>query len=168
MRTSLTAPSGLLDDFYSSSGSIAFEHAERIRDAAVEILQQGEDLMRSLSAASYSQRFLLAFNGSIGGHYRHCLDHFTSVFRGLHEDLIYYDHRDRDPRIENDPDFALTLTSDLRVAVERLPIGALEAEITVRCEVSYAHGNSPLTRSTVGREFAYCIAHTIQIGRAHV
>jgi hypothetical protein len=161
MQTPLIAACGLFHDFLASSDSIALDHAERIRDAAVEILQQGEDLMRSLSAESYARRVPVAFNACIGGHYRHCLDHFTSVFRGVHDELIDYDHRDRDARIESDPDFALNLTSNLRGAVERLPIGALGAEVTVRCEVSYAHGNSPLTRSTVGRELAYCIAHTI-------
>ena len=30
-----------------------------------------------------------------------------------------------------------------------------------RCEVSYAHGDSPVTGSTFGREMVYAIAHAI-------
>ena len=138
-----------------------FEHCERVRSAAIEILQQGEELLESIATESYIGRVPLAFNGSIGGHYRHCLDHFTSVLRGIHEEFIDYDQRDRNPRIERDPEFALSLTRNVRRALERLPIGRFEANVTVRCEVSYTHGDSPLSQSTLSREVGYCIAHAI-------
>ncbi len=37
----------------------------------------------------------------------------------------------------------------------------LDAPVSARCEVSYDHGNSPVTGSTYGREFVYAIAHAI-------
>jgi hypothetical protein len=57
--------------------------ARRILDAAIAILVEGEKLLRSLSVESYTRRVSIAFNASIGGQYRHCLDHFTSILRGL-------------------------------------------------------------------------------------
>ena len=138
-----------------------YADARRILDAAVAILAQGEDLLRSLSAESYTRRVPLAFNGCIGGHYRHCLDHFTSLLRGLDADAVDYDHRERDVRIESEPGFALALTQQMRTRLETLPIGALDAAVSARCEVSYAPGDSPLTGSTFGRELVYCIAHAI-------
>ena len=80
-----------------------FSDARRILDAAVAILAQGEDLLCALSAESYTRRVPAAFNACIGGHYRHCLDHFTSLLRGLDADEVDYDHRDRDLRIESTP-----------------------------------------------------------------
>jgi uncharacterized damage-inducible protein DinB len=138
-----------------------FDDSRRILNAAVAILRQGEDLLCALSAESYKQRVPVAFSGSIGGHYRHCLDHFTSLLRGLDADEVDYDHRQRDMRIESDPDFALGLTREIRGRLERLPLGALSAPVKARCEVSYAHGNSPVTKSTFGREMVYAIAHAI-------
>lgn len=135
--------------------------ARRILDAATTILAQGEDLLRSLSAESYTLRVPLAFNACIGGHYRHCLDHFTSLLRGLDADAVDYDHRERDVRIESEPGFALALTQQMRTRLETLPIGALDAAVNARCDVSYVHGDSPLTGSTFGRELVYCIAHAI-------
>jgi uncharacterized damage-inducible protein DinB len=133
----------------------------RILDAAVDILRQGEDLLRVLSAKAYAHKLPIAFNGSIGGHYRHCLDHFTSLLRGLDSDLVDYDHRERDPRLEHDPMFALSLTRQIRNALERLDPDALATAVSARCEVSYAHGSSPVTQSSLGRELVYAIAHGI-------
>jgi len=138
-----------------------FDDARRIVNAAIAILDQGEDLLRALSAENYTRRVPLAFNACIGGHYRHCLDHFTSLLRGLDADEVDYDHRERDARIESQPDFALALTQQMRAQLERLPLGALDAPVRARCEVSYAHGDSPVTGSTFGRELVYAIAHAV-------
>lgn len=138
-----------------------FDDTRRIVNAAIAILAQGEDLLRALSPETYTRRVPMAFNACIGGHYRHCLDHFTSLLRALDADEVDYDHRERDARIESQPDFALALTQQMRVQLERLPLGALDAPVRARCEVSYAHGDSPVTGSTFGREMVYAIAHAI-------
>jgi hypothetical protein len=137
------------------------DNTRRILDAATAILSQGEDLLRALSAESYTRRVPLAFNASIGGHYRHCLDHFMSLVRGLDADEVDYDHRERDVRVESQPEFALVLTRHIRAQLEQLPLGAINAPVRARCEVSYAHGDSPVTGSTLGREMVYAIAHAI-------
>ena len=138
-----------------------FDDARRIVGAAIAILRKGEDLLLALSAESYTCRVPLAFNASIGGHYRHCLDHFTSLLRSLDAEQVDYDHRERDVRIESQPDFAFALTQQMRAQLERLPLSALESRVRARCEVSYAHGDSPVTGSTFGREMVYAIAHAI-------
>lgn len=133
----------------------------RIRAAALTILEQGEELLRELPAADYVEKIPQAFNASIGGHYRHCLDHFTSFGRGLASGEINYDQRDRDVRVENDPEFARHLTRRLRNEVAALTPEELNTPITTRGEVSYAAGESPVCQSSVGRELAYAIAHAI-------
>ena len=82
----------------------------RILEAAIAILAQGEELLSTLPTDVYTQRVSAAFNGSVGGHYRHCLDHFTSLLQGLEGEMVDYDHRDRDTRIESQPAYALELT----------------------------------------------------------
>jgi hypothetical protein len=137
------------------------DDARRIVSAATAILAQGEGLLRALSDETYTCRVPLAFNACIGGHYRHCLDHFSSLLRGFGAEEVDYDHRARDERIESQPDFALSRTLQLRAHLERLPISALDTPVRARCEVSYAHGASPVTGSTFGRELVYAIAHAI-------
>jgi uncharacterized damage-inducible protein DinB len=136
-------------------------HAERVLNAAAEILMQGEDLLRALSTESFTRKVPAVFNASIGGHYRHCLDHFTSFLLALDAEVVDYDHRKRDPRIESQPDFARTLTAEMRRTLEQLTPDTLCPRVKACCEVSYMHGNSPVTHSTLARELVYCIAHAI-------
>lgn len=133
----------------------------RVRDAATAILLQGEGFLATVDAASYAGSVSLAFNASLGGHYRHCLDHFVSFLRGLGGEEIDYDLRARDPRLESDPVFALTLTRQLRAQIEAMPPYLLKAGVRVRSAVGYGRGDSPATESTLGRELAYLIAHAI-------
>ncbi|MFN0068909.1 MAG: DinB family protein [Limisphaerales bacterium] len=135
--------------------------AARLLAAADEILRQGELLLGALDAATYARRVPAVFNASLGGHYRHCLDHFASWSRALDADVVDYDDRRRDPRLEADPACALAQTRELRGMLAKLDADALAAPIRARCEVSYAHGASPVTASSCGRELAYAIAHAI-------
>lgn len=133
----------------------------RILAAAVDILLQGELLLTSLPPSAYVERLPVAFNASIGGHYGHCLDHFTSLLGGLDGAAIDYDLRERDSRLKSQPDFALALTRRIRAGIECLEPSALRTPVVARCEVSYGHGESPLANSSIGRELVYVIAHAI-------
>jgi uncharacterized damage-inducible protein DinB len=137
------------------------ENMRRIIDAAVSILDQGVELLRHISTESYTARLPVAFNASIGGHYRHCLDHFASVIRALDDGMIDYDHRERDRRIEVDTAYALSLTRDLAEELRELAPSALRRFVQARCEISYEDGDSPVSVSSLGRELVYAIAHTI-------
>jgi uncharacterized damage-inducible protein DinB len=137
------------------------EDARRIVAAAVAILEQGEDLLESVSPEEFARRNPQMFNGSIGGHYRHCLDHFSSWLRGLDAGEVNYDHRERDPRIETEPEFALRATREMREALERVQAGDLGRPVIACCEVSYEHGDSPRTASSYSREMVYVVAHAI-------
>jgi hypothetical protein len=64
-------------------------------------------------------------------------------------------------RIESRLDLALSVSRQIRGQLEQLPLEALNAPVKVRCEVSYADGLSPVTRSSFGREMVYAIAHAI-------
>ena len=123
--------------------------ATRILQAALEILLQGESLMEGLSREAYSQRSPLVFQASIGGHYRHCLDHFELAVASANGNPLNYDHRTRDPRLEVDPVFALERTRELRAHIVRIDPADLTREIGVRCEVSYVAGDAPETRSAM-------------------
>jgi hypothetical protein len=129
--------------------------------AVAEVLQQGEVLLRTLDDANYTRRLRPAFNSAIGGHYRHCIDHFQCLLRGLKENEINYDHRDRDRRIETDREFALAETQRILSAYHFIPTPFLDCPVNVCSQIGYGSGESPLIASTVGRELMYAVAHTI-------
>jgi hypothetical protein len=127
----------------------------------MEILRQGETLLLSLTDENYKRRLPAAFHSAIGGHYRHCLDHFQSLLHGLDADVIDYDHRERDQRIENDRAFALAETRRVAAACRSISVDFLNCPINVRSKVNYNIEASALIGSTVGREVMYAVAHAI-------
>ncbi|HEY5778454.1 MAG TPA: hypothetical protein VIT00_06925 [Terrimicrobiaceae bacterium] len=132
-----------------------------ILDSMREVLRQGETLLGALDDASYAARIPAAFNSSVGGHYRHCLDHFRGVLDGLDAEEVNYDNRRRDPRTETVRGVALSQTRELLRASEQLGSWTLGCSIKVRSKVSYAIEESPSAISTVGREIMFCVVHAI-------
>src|SRR5438045_5623196 len=89
-------------------------------ESVIETLQQGETLLTEISDETYTQKVPIAFNASIGGHYRHCLDHFRSLLDSAMAGDLNYDHRERGTLIESDRFAALNATRELREGFERL------------------------------------------------
>lgn len=135
--------------------------ASPLQDAVAEVLRQGELLLNSLKDEDYTRKVPNVFSSTVGGHYRHCLDHFQSLLQGLDADEINYDHRERNPRIENDRAFALGETNRILHACASIATPFLDCPINVRSKVNYAGDAAPLIGSTVGRELMYAVAHTI-------
>jgi uncharacterized damage-inducible protein DinB len=132
-----------------------------LHEAIAEVLRQGEALLDSLSDEDYKRKLPTVFGSTVGGHYRHCLDHFKSLLSGLDAGEIDYDHRERNSWIENDCMFALAETHRIQRAFESVPARFLDCPINVRSKVNYALDAAPLIGSTVGRELMYAIAHAI-------
>ena len=132
-----------------------------LQDAVAEVLRQGESLLNSLSDDHYTRRLPAVFGSAIGEHYRHCLDHFQSLLHGLDADEINYDHRERNPLIENDRALALAETYRIKHAFGSVPAPFLDCPINVRSKVNYELDTAPLIGSTVGRELMYAVAHAI-------
>ena len=132
-----------------------------LHEAIVEVLRQGESLLDSLGDEDYTRKLPAVFGSTVGEHYRHCLDHFQSLLQGLDADEINYDHRERNPRIENDRTFALAETHRILRAFGSIPTQFLDCPINVRSKVNYEPNAAPLIGSTVGREFMYAVAHAI-------
>jgi hypothetical protein len=129
--------------------------------SAIEILRQGEALLSALDDERYTRRLPAVFSSAIGGHYRHCLDHFECLLDGVAGGEVNYDHRRRDVRIENSREIALAETRRLREGCERIPPPALELPIDVLIKVSYEGKSASRCASCFGRELMYAVAHAI-------
>jgi hypothetical protein len=127
----------------------------------VETLVQGEALLENLDDDAYVCKVSVAFNASIGGHYRHCLDHFRSLLDSAMEGDLNYDHRERGTPIETDRLAALKATRELRAGYEKLDSACLMRPLEVTCKTSYGTNESQVSFSTVGREIMYSVAHAV-------
>jgi hypothetical protein len=135
-------------------------HHELI-ESVIETLLQGETLLGEINDETYTRKMAVAFNASIGGHYRHCLDHFRSLIDTAGSGDLNYDHRERGTLIENDRFAALNATRELRERFERLQPDCLSRSLVVTCKTSYSAQGSQTSPSTVGREIMYSVAHAV-------
>jgi hypothetical protein len=129
--------------------------------SVIETLQQGETLLAEISDAAYTQKVPVAFNASIGGHYRHCLDHFRTLLDAATAGDLNYDHRERGTLVESDRFAALNVTRELREGYEQLDPIFLSRPLAVTCKTSYSTSGSQVSPSTVGREIMYSVAHAV-------
>ena len=136
-------------------------NTEELIQSAIETLTQGEALLAQLIDTDYTRRLPVAFNASIGGHYRHCLDHFRSLLDAAMDGDLNYDHRERGTLIESDRFAALNATRELRESFALLDPILLGRQLNVTCKTSYATSGSQVSPSTVGREIMYSVAHAV-------
>ena len=135
--------------------------SQELVHSVLETLAQGEALLAQLSDDDYTRKVPVAFNASIGGHYRHCLDHFRSLLDSATDGDLNYDHRERDTLIEKDRFAALNATRKLRKEFECLDPIFLLRPLAVTLKTSYATNGSQVSPSTVGREIMYSVAHAV-------
>lgn len=134
---------------------------QQIIHAAMETLQQGEVLLQELTDEQFTQRIPVAFNASIGGHYRHCLDHFRTLVEAGMSTAVNYDHRERNTLIEKDRFAALNATRELIENLSRFAEELLDRELAVTCKTSYAAEGAQAAPSTMSRELMYAVAHAV-------
>jgi uncharacterized damage-inducible protein DinB len=129
--------------------------------SVVEVLNQGESLLGELDNITYTTHVSAAFNATIGGHYRHCLDHFRSLLGAALSGGLNYDYRERGTLIENDLLAALNATREFRSRFHDLSAECLSRELQVTSKTSYSESGSQTAASTVGREIMYAVAHAV-------
>jgi uncharacterized damage-inducible protein DinB len=131
--------------------------------AAIEenlgLLQSCDALLAGISAAEYTRATGVCFDGAIGEHVRHLLDHYVG-FLGALEDgrRLDYEARVREPRIERDMVSAQGLLRDVVSKLGALDGADLDAPMQVRIEVEHAQLWSG---SSLARELAFLVSHTV-------
>jgi len=135
--------------------------SQELIQSVLETLTQGEALLAQLSDEDYTRKVPVAFNASIGGHYRHCLDHFRSLLDSAAHGDLNYDHRERGTLVESNRFAALDATRELREYYERLDPIFVQRSLEVTCKTSYATSGSQASPSTGGREIMYSVAHAV-------
>ena len=130
-------------------------------ESVIETLNQGETLLNEINDETYVRKLPVAFHASMGGHYRHCLDHFRSLLDAATSGDLNYDHRERGTLVETDRFAALNVTRELRDGFETLNPIFLQRSMNVTCKTSYSASGSQASPSTVGREIMYSVAHAV-------
>jgi len=129
----------------------------------VEVLSQGEALLRGLSdglyrgeqgvAADARSEELAARLPKVGPHFRHCIDFYHCFLDGAKRGEIDYDARARCPEVECSREAALGELVDIRERISRMEF-AEEHVVRVQTRGGWCG-------STVRRELEALLSHTI-------
>jgi uncharacterized damage-inducible protein DinB len=124
------------------------------------LLDELDSLVRDIASDVYGARFAAAVSGSIGEHVRHCLDHISALAAADTSTTVSYDHRQRGTAVETEPAAAAREIAHLKRAVQTLLTRTLDEPIRVVSVISEA-GESVAAWSTLARELAFVVSHTI-------
>ena len=128
--------------------------------ALIRRLDELSDALLATPDEVYQPRIEPAVSGTIGEHVRHALDHIAAILSNDAVAPLTYDHRERGTPVETDVDEALRQIFRLKSGLERLRGRRMDEPIAVRTQIS-AGGAEVVTWSTVGRELAFVMSHTI-------
>lgn len=87
--------------FSEGDNNIYREALIKLVDENIYFLRQGRCLIADMEPDNFSSLKDHSGHGSIGAHFRHCIDMYQCFFDGLPESLIDYTNRARDKSIEN-------------------------------------------------------------------
>jgi hypothetical protein len=129
--------------------------------ASQDALIQGLGLLFNIWDKTFSRVAEAPYSASIGGHYRHVLEHFQCVIDGIRPGEINYDARERNPRMETEVTYATIATCDVLRAIKNYTGASLARPCKVVNSTSYGSAQPSVIESNFGHELAYCVGHAI-------
>ena len=127
-------------------------------DANISCLRQGIACLGDMPADWYTRPCDPVFGSSIGGHFRHNLDHLTALLDGYSQGRVDYDARQRDPSVETEPRAAMDLMERQIGQLKAMDGADLDAEFRVRMDDG---GDPSWSRTSLRRELQFVLSHTI-------
>jgi uncharacterized damage-inducible protein DinB len=128
--------------------------------ALLRLLDQLRDVIELLDLDTYASAPSHRRSGSIGAHVRHSLDHVAAFLDAIGRGAMSYDDRARGTAVESRPEAAVARIDALTSALLDLDARALDTPLRLDVQLDPA-GASCSVVSTVGRELAYVISHTV-------
>ena len=130
-----------------------------ITQATIEILDQGLSMLEKISDSDYDTQLKLVYGATIGGHYRHVLEHFSTLYESHSEGFVNYDLRKRNLDIEKSRTAAIEATNNLKNRWTQLDPAIYKNSLEINGKLSHQIDESMKIQTSFGREVAYSIAH---------
>jgi len=128
----------------------------------IALLEQLASVVSQLTDGQYTQKPVGVIESSVGGHVRHCLDHVRALLEAIETRELNYDLRCRGTSVESSVLAAREVTDQLvrQLRARDNDPDLLEQPLRVMVLLA-ADGPAVVVSSSVGRELAYVLAHTV-------
>jgi uncharacterized damage-inducible protein DinB len=127
-------------------------------EANLSCLQQGIELLNNLSGDIYRRKCATVFGSTIGGHFRHNIDHYLAFKDGFTERRVDYDARQRQLAIEEDSGIANEAMTELIHFFMEIGDDDLDLPMEIRMDDG---GDSTWSKTSLRRELQFLLSHTI-------
>lgn len=130
--------------------------------ANIHFLQQGIDLLSSITDDQYAMNNGKYFKSGVGKHFRHIIDHYLSLVN-REGDRVDYDDRKRDTRLESDRSFAIEKMKFIINGLEEISADSskIDSSVTVRSNEGSGEEDNAWSDSSIRRELQFLISHTV-------
>lgn len=123
-----------------------------------ENIGQIKRLIQDMSDEEYSRPLEILSGSSIGQHVRHIAEFYICLIKGMHQQTVNYDRRERDLKLETDIKFAGYSLDKIRT---NLPSEMEDFKMNMQGNFSNDQEYNLLISSSLYRELAYCLEHSI-------
>jgi hypothetical protein len=126
-----------------------------IKESNVHVLQQLLAILDQLDNTAYSSKLDVLSASSIGMHVRHILEFYTCLF--MEADIINYDNRKRNLRLETDTDYAIE-----NIVLILATINNIEEDKMIQLAGTESFRDETyMVTTTLSRELQYLSEHSI-------
>ena len=128
----------------------------------IHFLEQGIDLLSSLSDNVYIKNNTRYNKSGVGKHFRHIIEHYQSLFNS-DGSVINYDKRQRNKDLETNRLLMIKTFTGIISELKELKKQPekLDTFYTIRSNEGIGEENSPLSSATMRRELQFLISHTV-------
>jgi uncharacterized damage-inducible protein DinB len=126
----------------------------------VALLDEMRRMIERIDDDTYTRPAPGRTSGGVGGHVRHCLDHVSALVHAIRTGVCEYDRRRRGTEVERCRATAISQIAGLCEQLTAFDEGLLDEPLLVETQIDPS-GAMILTRSSMCREVAFVISHTI-------
>jgi len=131
-----------------------------IIDGNIESLEQGQNLIDSISTEAYQQGASPIANSSIGEHFRHILDMYFALMSGFGKGVVDFNTRRRGAEIEKNPKAAIDQIRQIKQWLLQLDVDC-DQELLLNTEVALHNTRSVEIESYLARELVFASSHAV-------
>jgi len=115
-------------------------------------------LLESIPSHIYSQKLEVLSGSNIGEHTRHVLEFYGCLLLSDNSESVNYDSRKRSNELQTNQKAAVNYIEKL---IDKIQVGVADRPLKLVVDFSKSGGNNEEVQSSLYRELAYCLEHSI-------